>query len=340
MHVHNKLQPHVAHHTLRSQVLSNIKLWRGELQWMHVTTCLIHSKFNVPKEFERLMMNKIGCQLTLVICHFICSLFKKCWKTQSSPPFRVWALMMSKLKHMLRVLLEDQQNDIQDEKLQHKCQLWNCHFVLPCVTTKLQWRVCWWWKITIHVCQNQFASACNSTSIQFNHWIHFNSICFQWPVHWHVEWSHRQRCDIEEVTDSAVTLVKHCTLGTWVTGDVSLQCPHTHWKFAQFAWEEEVWSGAQPQVGSVFFWLDKTFSHFPWNPTLHFSTLSFHFFPSALLFFLSVPCNFSAHANHHTFTFVADDAGVWQPALLTLICECQLFQVSCQEMCSHALCAE
>ena len=34
--------------------------------------------------------------------------------------------------------------------------------------------------------------------------------------------SHRQCCDTEEVTDSAVTLVECCMLGTQATGDFSL----------------------------------------------------------------------------------------------------------------------
>ena len=53
-------------------------------------------------------MNESGCQLTFVIHHFICSLFEKRQKTQSLPPFGVQVLTMSKPKHVLEVLLEDQ----------------------------------------------------------------------------------------------------------------------------------------------------------------------------------------------------------------------------------------
>ena len=58
-------------------------------------------------------------------------------------------------------------------------------------------------------------------------WIQFHSICFRQSTHWCLKWSHRQCCDIKEVTDSAATLVKHRTLSMQVIGDIPLQdVPH------------------------------------------------------------------------------------------------------------------
>ena len=60
---------HVACHTFKSQVLSDIKLQRGELQQMHVMTHLIQPKFDVLKKFGRIDDQQE--QLSVDACHLL-----------------------------------------------------------------------------------------------------------------------------------------------------------------------------------------------------------------------------------------------------------------------------
>ena len=106
----------------------------------------------------------------------------------------IWVLMMPKPKHVLRVSLENQWNNVQDENLQHVCQFLSHHFVLPCVTTKLQWGVCWWREITICVRQNQSSSAHDFTicwtAKQFNFLSVIHSLA-SWVKSQTMLWHHR-----------------------------------------------------------------------------------------------------------------------------------------------------